>query len=187
MVPAKIAGWVDHRDFQRRLGGDRRRSETVRLDREKGRALRREVLDWLYLRRWWPWVLALPLIAIAYGADMTHKISLFFVPVVRMQGELVSRTPDAAIIHMWGQRLRGTECEYRDIMAFGDRAVGLPVDLYITRKDKDADNKTRPTGEYDIGLWEVRPLPGVIAVRVFSMHDCGGRLVATKIAEVKLP
>jgi hypothetical protein len=48
------------------------------------------------------------------------------------------------------------------------------------------DGKTRDKGEFDLGNWEIKPITGVIRVRVYVAHDCEGVKRATQIGEVML-
>ena len=123
-----------------------------------------------------------------FNKDDADRIAFWWRPVVKMQGDLVAKTADgAALIHMYGEKLRGEECVYKGLQAFGDRVAGPTVDLRIARADLPEEGSTKPSGEYDIGVWRVWPVHGVTQVNVYVAHDCGtGRLWATKIAEVKL-
>lgn len=116
------------------------------------------------------------------------RIAFWWRPVVKMQGDLVAKTSAGeALIHIYGAKLRGEECVYKGLQAFGDRAAGPVVDLRIARVDLPEGSNTKPAGGYDIGAWRVWPVQGLIQVNVYVTHDCGtGRLWATKIAEVKL-
>jgi hypothetical protein len=143
-------------------------------------------MDWLYRWRLVPWYV----IAFVFGFGIMpnfYDTARFYVrPVAVMQGDLVSKTEGSARLHIYGHKGRGVECRYLSIQAFGDRLVGLPVDLIITRVDIPHVGDTKPTGDFDIGAWEVKPTLGVIVVRVYVTHDCEGTKVATKIAEVKI-
>lgn len=113
-------------------------------------------------------------------------IRFWITPVVKMHGELIARTNDGVLIRMYGEKLRGVECRFIDIQAFGDRMVGMPIDLYIKRVDMPSDGKTKPAGVYDIGTWNIHPTSTVTQVRVFVSHECDNAKVATQIAKVAL-
>lgn len=59
MVAAEKFGWVDRRRVHRPVGRDRRLSKTHRLGNAK---MKRDILDWFYKYRWWPWLFTLLLI-----------------------------------------------------------------------------------------------------------------------------
>lgn len=114
------------------------------------------------------------------------RIRFWIRPVVVMQGELVEKEGDRVLIHMYGKKLRGVECEYKGIQAFGDRINGLPVDLSSNRIDKPITGATKDSGSYDIGVWEVFPVKEVYRVRVNVAHECGKSRVSTEIASINL-
>lgn len=123
-----------------------------------------------------------------FDARDADRIAFWWRPVVKMQGELVAPPHEGQVlIRMHGQKLRGEECAYKGLQAFGDRAAGPQADLRLARVDLPEEGNTKPRGAFDIGVWRVWPVEGVVQVNVYVMHDCGtGRLWATKIAEVPL-
>lgn len=176
-------GWVDRRRVDVRVGRDRRNRKARRLGDTE---MTRNIADWFYRYRWWPWLLIAFVAGFVIIPDSYDKLRFWVHPVVRMSGTLISKTPDSAKLRMSGEKLRGIECEYLGIQAFGDRLVGLPVDLIIRRTDMPSEGLTKPAGSYDIGTWEVRPTISVVAVRVYVLHNCEGYRVAAKIADVAL-
>lgn len=93
-----------------------------------------------------------------------------FVPVVRMQGEVVSKTNDSVVVHMWGRKLR--DCRYIGIQGFSRVGDGDNRDMFIRRVDMPAYGTTRPQGLFDIGFWELRPLSDATRVSVWVQHSC---------------
>ena len=182
MGPFEVFGWVDRRHADYPVGHDRRSRQTPRL---AGAKMRRQILDWLYVRRWWPWALAMVMTLAAYGSVVWQDFSFWLTPVVDISGKVVEKSPSSVFVHMAGKKLRGAECVYRGIQAFGDRAVGLPVDLNIERRDMPSEAKTKPKGVYDIGTWEVWPTPGVVQIRIYTLHECNSHMVSTEIAKVR--
>jgi len=109
-----------------------------------------------------------------------------FVPVVRWQGELVSRDADGVVVRLSGAKLR--ECKYINIMAYSRTAAGLNRDTVIHRVDMPAQSLTKPLGTFDMGFWDIRPVKGASSVVVYVQHACDADdLRTTKLAEVKLP
>lgn len=104
-------------------------------------------------------------------------------PVVEMRGQLVRFDADAAVVHITGRKLR--DCKYIRIQAYTEAAEGRLRDIYIRRVDIPETGGTKATGNYDIGYWAVRPVDVAHDdVRVFVQHECSGRTVLTKIAEI---
>ena len=119
--------------------------------------------------------------------NVVDKIRFWWRPVVQMQGEIYKGpTDDYIVIHMYGKKLRGVECEYKGVTAFGDRIFGLPVDLIAKRVDIPENGSTKDEGSYDIGYWKVHPITGVYRVRVNVAHICGRSPVSTEIASINL-
>lgn len=119
--------------------------------------------------------------------SIADTVSFWLRPIVQMSGEVVERTSDDAILlHITGKKLRGVECRYLGLQAFGERLVGPLVDLYIERTDRKSEGTTKPNGMFDIGYWKVWPTTGITAVRVYVTHDCAGTLWATEITKVEL-
>ena len=146
----------------------------------------RIVLDALYATRLIPWVVMAAIAAIMLGPDVYDDTRFYLRPVAKMQGELVEKTPEYLRVHITGEKVRGVECRYLGMQAFGDRAVGSPVDLTIRRVDMPSEGLTKPQGKFDIGTWELRPSFGVTVAKIYTTHDCDGTLRATKIAEVRV-
>lgn len=105
-------------------------------------------------------------------------------PVVRMDGWVVSRAPDAVVVTFSGEKLR--ECVYLRLQAYAVTASGTLEDAYIRREDMEARGDTKPLGTFSIGYWRIWPVAGAKAVRVYVQHDCGGRLVQTRFGELPL-
>ena len=104
-------------------------------------------------------------------------------PVVEMQGVIISRSGDAVDIHMSGTKNR--ECTYVQLLPYAVRGDRMH-DLSIQRLDSIVKGDTKPLGNFDIGVWRVWPVGGASAVVIMVQHICAGRIVTTKIAEVKL-
>jgi hypothetical protein len=108
-----------------------------------------------------------------------------FVPVVRMQGEVVSRTEDAVVVRMWGEKVR--DCRFVGIQGFSRIGDGVNRDMRITRIDMPSKGETKPRGTFDIGMWELRPLKDATHVSVWVQHTCGADdLRSARIADVEL-
>lgn len=133
-----------------------------------------------------------PLLGVMLGSYLStfnayNKVAFWLRPVAVMHGDVVAGpTDNYIIVHIYGRKVRGGECVYKGVQAFGERAVGPTVDLQIARTDLPESGNTRPAGDYDIGFWRIWPVDGVQAIRVFVTHDCSGKMWATKIMEVEL-
>ena len=88
------------------------------------------------------WFLLLaPLIGVILGSylstlNLHTRVSFWWRPVVQMSGEVTAGpTNNYVIVQMHGRKLRGEECKYVGLQAFGDRVVGPQVGLQIARTD----------------------------------------------------
>lgn len=104
-------------------------------------------------------------------------------PVVAVQGELINRGSNSATLHLWGEKLRA--CTYVKVNAY-TLHDGMMVDASTIRIDAPDNHATRPLGPFDMGEWRVWPVAGASKILIFVQHDCNGRVVITKIAEVDL-
>ena len=117
------------------------------------------------------------------GFDWAYALWDEVNPVVRMQGVVVDRAPDAVTLHIRGEKLR--TCQYLQIRAYAERDDRL-YDINHERVDRPEDGHTKPKGVFDIGKWRLWPVAGSTRVAVFTKHSCSGRLVVTKVADVSL-
>lgn len=104
-------------------------------------------------------------------------------PVVVMQGKIVARDVNSVTLHLWGEKLRA--CTYIGINAY-TRHDGVMKDAFTKRVDVPHTAATKPLGRFDVGNWLVWPIDGAGRVLLYVQHDCNGRVVVTKIAEVDL-
>lgn len=106
-------------------------------------------------------------------------------PVVNMTGVMVERDAESVTLAISGAKIR--DCRYMGIQAFTADAVGEMTDAYRSRVDIPEQIQTKPPGVYSIGRWRVWPV-NQLAKRIllFTQHECGGRVVTTKIADVEV-
>ena len=108
-------------------------------------------------------------------------------PVLRMHGTLVKREPDAVIVHISGEKVRGDECRLLAVYGYALMPDGRLADASATRIDVEQVGRVRDAGHYDIGHWRVVPVSmAATRVRVVTQHDCVGRVVLSTIADVPL-
>ena len=105
-------------------------------------------------------------------------------PVVVMQGHLVGRVEDAVVVEVAGEKRR--DCRYLRIQAFARGVDGALRDVFAMRQDRPEAGATKPLGTFNIGRWKIWPTDDAVAVLMYSQHDCSGRIVQTKIADVLL-
>jgi hypothetical protein len=104
-------------------------------------------------------------------------------PVVSFTGSIVSKSKSEVVIHIAGRKNRA--CTFVD-GSFQSYAVRNGV-LHSAYEQKfEAIDGSRPVGPADVGTFKIWPVEGAEAVRVFVQHDCDGRIVQTKIADVRL-
>ena len=123
------------------------------------------------------------LIAPGGGVDWAYSLYDELRPVVRMSGRIVERSGESILLSITGEKLRA--CEYLAMRAYAERD-GRLLDVNAARVDRPEDRHTKPRGVFDLGQWRVWPVDGASAVLVYSTHSCDGRLVVSKLAEVRL-
>ena len=123
------------------------------------------------------------LIAPGGGFDWAYSIYDELRPVVRMSGRIVERSGESILLSITGEKLRA--CEYLAMRAYAERD-GRLLDVNAARVDRPEDRHTKPRGVFDLGQWRVWPVDGAASVLVYSTHSCDGRLVVSKLAEVRL-
>jgi len=110
-----------------------------------------------------------------------------FRPVLKMSGTVVSRDEDSVTLHITGEKLRGEECRLLSVFGYSVDKDGRLFDALAERIDRTATRRVREQGNYDIGLWRVKPItPDAVGVQVVAQHDCVGRVVLTVMAEARL-
>ena len=105
-------------------------------------------------------------------------------PVVKITGKRVSAEGNAVLIHMAGAKLRN--CEYLRVSAFTADVSGSMRDAHIGREARRETGETKPLGSFDLGVWRLWPTDGALRAIVYISHQCGDRIVRTKIADVAL-
>lgn len=106
-------------------------------------------------------------------------------PVVAMSARLVSFEDGTARVAMSGEKIR--PCTYLRMQAYTRSSDGALSDAYTRRDDRRERGDSKLPGTYDIGTWSVWPASGAVAVIMVVQHDCDGRIVQSKIADVALP
>jgi len=106
-------------------------------------------------------------------------------PVMSMTGHVVAADSESVTIHITGRKNRGEECRLVSVYGYTFNGSDPPLDAVAERIDKPAEGRIREKGFYDIGRWRVYPV-GLNATRVevWTHHECVGRPILSKIAEV---
>jgi len=105
-------------------------------------------------------------------------------PVVEMHGDVQSTTVHDVVLHISGEKKRG--CQPMRITAYTRDKNGNLQDANIQKLGVAERGLSRPLGPVDLGLWRIWPRDGADGVMVFVTHQCAGRSVITKVADVVL-
>ena len=104
-----------------------------------------------------------------------------------VEAKLESRDDEAAVVKMSGTRHRDKECRILRMDAQTRHERDGLIYAGIKRLDAPYSGQSRPAGRQLIGVFEVRPVrPGAMSVLFTTQHECSGRVVFGKLAEVKL-
>ena len=117
-------------------------------------------------------------------ADMLTEHYDAWRPVVKITGERVGAESNAVFIRLRGTKNR--ECGYLRLTAFTADASGRLLAAYIKREARDELGETLPLGAYEFGTWRLWPIDGALRAVVYISHQCGDRIVRTKVADVAL-
>lgn len=111
--------------------------------------------------------------------DMTFR------PVVVMSGRLVDVSEQQALVRIAGEKRRS--CDFAGISAYALDPAGFGRDVKLSRADGiPQDGHTKPTGNFDLGVWRIDGIGHAVRAQVWVTHFCQGRRVVTKIADVAL-
>ena len=106
-------------------------------------------------------------------------------PVVRMSGQLVVADGEQVVLRIGGEKLRA--CQYLSIAGYWRMRDGTLRDANERRVDQEQQGDTKPPGRYDIGEWRLWPREsGAVAAVCYASHNCNGRLIVSKIADVEI-
>lgn len=105
-------------------------------------------------------------------------------PIVKMTGRLSRQDDESVWVSIQGQKLR--MCTYVRVQGYARDSIGMLSDVYTKREDVPERGDTKPVGSYSMGTWRMWPKGQAVAVLMFVLHDCDGRVVLTKVAEVLL-
>lgn len=105
-------------------------------------------------------------------------------PVVVASGEIVDRGEDWVEIAITGEKNR--QCAYVALAAYSMAPDGLLRDGFVARTDRPTSGATRPLGMQEFGTWRVWPVRGAVSVEMWVTHQCEGRLVRSKLADIDL-
>jgi len=111
-------------------------------------------------------------------------------PVLTMEGTLIDAKKGEITVHIVGRKNRGEECRLVAVYGYtytGDKTVPRK-DAVAHRIDMDETRRSRTEGYYDIGFWRVWPVgDDAKSVEVWTHHECYGRPIQTKVADVNIP
>lgn len=105
-------------------------------------------------------------------------------PVVKIKADIQEKKNSHVILQMTGDKYRS--CLFIRMQAFTAQGSSPLKDAYKARIDYPEGDITKPVGPINYGLWKIWPIDGADRVIVYVQHDCGGRVVQTKIADERL-
>jgi hypothetical protein len=110
-------------------------------------------------------------------------------PVIEpIAADVIEREPDAVVIGLVAKKTKGEECRLIRIYGYGVDASGVLSLATVRRPDgTQQQGITHGEGVHDFGLWRVRPVDrDAVLVQVYVEHQCLGRVIRSKMAEVPL-
>jgi hypothetical protein len=110
-------------------------------------------------------------------------------PVVEpVDAELVDRHGDEVILSITAKKNKGEECTLIRIYGYGIDAAGVYSLATVRRPDGSPFmGIVHGEGTHDFGLWRIKPTDAdTVRVQVYVEHNCLGRVIKSKMADVKL-
>lgn len=110
-------------------------------------------------------------------------------PVIEpVETEVVDRRGDEVILSITAKKNKGEECTLLRIYGYGIDPTGVYSLATVLRPDGTPHmGIVHGEGTHDFGLWRVKPTnEDAVRVQVFVEHNCLGRVIKSKMADVKL-
>lgn len=147
------------------------------------------MINQLARMRWTILMAALIGFMVAQAGQEVRSAVLSVYDAVRPVVTLVSATimeqgADDMVVGLVVRKAR--DCDYVRLQAFGAIADEPMMDAYMRRIDTPEKGTTRPRGTFNIGVWRIWPINGASSVIVYAQHDCGNRIVQTRLADIDL-
>ena len=140
-------------------------------------------------RRMPVWLGTMALLGVIIGVFVGHAddaLSAVYdeaFPILSVQAEVRIADSERIVVALKGEKYRS--CQFLRIDAFTRHDDGVLADAYMRRTDQIQDGSTKPLGRFDMGTWAIWPRDGAMGVVIYSQHACYGRLVQTRLTELR--
>lgn len=115
--------------------------------------------------------------------DLYYSMS----PITQLSGQVVEADAREVVVHLHAEKRYAPGCQYVTL-----RANTVDVDnererAMIERIDQPAIGEGLPVGTHDIGLWRIVPRSDGVAVIVWPLYECGGRVIWSGSVVLPIP
>lgn len=110
-------------------------------------------------------------------------------PVIEpVEAKVTDRHGDEVILNIVAKKNKGEECTLIRIYGYGIDDKGVFSLATVRRPDGSPHmGIIHGSGVHDFGLWRVKPTDeDTVRVQVYVEHNCLGRVIKSKMADVKL-
>jgi hypothetical protein len=110
-------------------------------------------------------------------------------PVIEpVEAEVSNRSGDEVFLNIIAKKNKGEECTLIRIYGYGIDASGVFSLATVRRPDGSPFmGIIHGKGTHDFGVWRVKPADAdTVRVQVYVEHNCLGRVIKSKMADVRL-
>ncbi len=115
--------------------------------------------------------------SITYSVSALVDLYYTLSPITRLSGEVVGADGRQVVVHLKATKRYAPGCQYIMLRANTLDAHDERERATIERIDMQATGEGLPPGTNDIGLWRITPRSDGVAVIVWPMYECGGRII----------
>ena len=110
-----------------------------------------------------------------------------YAPIATVSGAVMSADAAQVIVHLRMERRSAPGCKFLVMRARTIDPDGEYEIARIERIDQTPVETGFPPGRYDLGLWRIAPRSDGVAVIVWPLYECGGRVIWSGSVVLPIP
>lgn len=115
--------------------------------------------------------------------DLYYSMS----PIIQLSGQVVEADAREVVVHLHAEKRYAPGCQYVTLRANTIDVHNERERAMIERIDQAATGEGLPPGTHDIGLWRIVPRSDGVAVIVWPLYECGGRVIWSGSVVLPIP